>query len=334
MIRKVFATKALLVRFVSPVLLAVILCPQAPAGSRVIHYQGMCDASAAVMVGNNKFIAADDEDNILRVYDLEKGGTPLQLIDISKYFSNNPKKREIDIEGVAWFDEKILWITSHSNNSQGDSRPERHQIFLTEVISNGKGIELKLAHTPYHGLIEDLKSSALLKKYHFETLDKKAPEAGGLNIEGLTTTPDNKWLIGFRSPLIDGKALLVKINNPGEILIGKRAMIESAIELDLGNRGVRSIEYAETIKSYFIVAGPLNDDGVFDIYQWSGLAAAQPRIIEITELKTLNPEALILDSGKMIILSDDGGIETPEKTLCKKSDVSKKSFRGIEVLLK
>jgi len=29
---------------------------------------GMCDASAAVALGNDRFIVADDEDNVLRVY--------------------------------------------------------------------------------------------------------------------------------------------------------------------------------------------------------------------------------------------------------------------------
>lgn len=334
--RSLSRTVASLAKYVLILLSTVLfVCREIPAESRVIHYHGMCDASAAVMVGNNKFIAADDEDNILRVYDLEKGGAPLELFDIANYFSNNPKKREVDIEGAAWFNKKILWITSHSNNSQGESRRERHQIFFTEVTNDSNGISMKLSGSPYQDLIQDLKSSDLLSKYHFEAAEKLAPEEkGGLNIEGITTMPGDKLLIGFRSPIINGKALLIIIKNPGDLLNGKRPVIESVVELDLGDRGIRSIEYSETLQSYFIVAGPTNDDGDFHIYQWSGLAAVQPKIMEIPELKALSPEALILVSGKMIILSDDGGMETTEKTLCKHSDVSQKSFRGITLPLK
>lgn len=281
-----------------------------------------------------RFVVANDEDNILRIYDSRKGGEPLQQIDISKYFSNNPKEREIDIEGATWFHGKILWITSHSNNSEGKLRSERYQIFLTEVISEGDGITLKVVGVPHIKLINDLKSSEVLKKYHFEAAEKLAPEKeGGINIEGLTSTPENKLLVGFRSPLIDGKALLIKIGNPAAVLDGKGAVVEDVIELNLGNQGVRSIEYSETTKSYFISAGPFNDDGTFDIYSWSGQIADQPKLVKIPELEGMNPEALLPHSGKMLVLSDDGGVAFAEDTICKNSEVSKRSFRGIWVAL-
>jgi hypothetical protein len=41
-----------------------------------------------------------------------------------------------------------------------------------------------------------------LKDYELEKAEKLAPkEEGGLNIEGLTATPNGELLIGFRNPI-------------------------------------------------------------------------------------------------------------------------------------
>lgn len=41
-----------------------------------VIFEGMGDASAAVVLNGNYFIVANDEDNILRVYDKNNPGTP------------------------------------------------------------------------------------------------------------------------------------------------------------------------------------------------------------------------------------------------------------------
>lgn len=44
----------------------------------------MCDASAAVSIGNNRFIVANDEDNLFRIYDLNRPDNfPVYEMDVS-----------------------------------------------------------------------------------------------------------------------------------------------------------------------------------------------------------------------------------------------------------
>src|ERR1041384_1457792 len=46
-----------------------------------LTFTGMCDASGAVPLDDHLFAVADDEDNVLRVYDADRGGSPLGAAD-------------------------------------------------------------------------------------------------------------------------------------------------------------------------------------------------------------------------------------------------------------
>ena len=70
---------------------------------------------------------------------------------------------------------------------------------------------------PFFGLVKALEVSAELKGYNLGNEAKNAPESeNGLNIEGLTKTPQGNLLIGFRNPIPEGRALLIPLNNPQE----------------------------------------------------------------------------------------------------------------------
>jgi hypothetical protein len=102
--------------------LGICLLLTSPTGVRAapdtVVYKGMCDASAAVPLDAKTFAVADDEDNILRVYDVDKGGPPLRQVDLSPMLPLHadkkvkikppklgkvPKIPETDLEaGTAW----------------------------------------------------------------------------------------------------------------------------------------------------------------------------------------------------------------------------------------
>ena len=75
-----------------------------------VTFRGMCDASGAVPLSQNRFAIADDEDNALRIYDAEMGGQPLAIYDLSADIGLYPRPSkkpgkppkappELDIEG-------------------------------------------------------------------------------------------------------------------------------------------------------------------------------------------------------------------------------------------
>ena len=134
--------------------------------------------------------------------------------------------------------------------------------------------------------------------------------------------PDNTTLyIGFRAPL-------VPITNRAHALIAPVLNFEtwfnngtpngtpsvgSAIELNLGGRGIRDIVRLSN-GTYIIVAGnydnlPLNGA----IFRWTGIATDAPVLISQLGISTLNAEAVveIIENGQMAnnkleIISDDG----------------------------
>ena len=298
------------------------------AFAQEIQYEGMCDASAAVALNTNKFIVADDENNVLKIYDKNVLDKPLQTVPLSDVFPGEIQEGddlEIDLEGAAVLDDKIFWIGSHSTSKKGKFRPARHRLFALQIKPDTSG-----NFTPnrvgkiYTTLVADLEKDTRFNKYKFCEAKAITPkDIGGLSIEGLAATPDGSLLIGFRNPLsggnvengrlVGGQALLVTLLNPLEVIEGKEARFGDPIDLDLNGYGIRSIE-SRNNKEYLIVAGPYHENlGSKDqkreesrIYLWSD----KPRWIEKIRLNDLNIEAAFFypqdDKKQVELLSDDG----------------------------
>lgn len=307
--------------------MALLHTPTARAQDTEV-YRGMCDASAAVALDAQHFVVANDEDNVLRIY---RRGRPDAVASLPlARFLQTPAKAESDIEGAARIGARIYWIASHGRNASGKARIERYRFFATDVDTQTFPPTLAPVAVPHLALLQQMIEAETLKPLRLAEAAQLAPEApGGLNIEGLADTPDGQLLIGLRSPLRDGKALLVPLKNPAQLLAGQRAEFGAALALDLGGRGVRSIE--RVAEGYLLVAGPVADRGDFVVYRWSGLAQDVPKALAGPAMNTLRPEALFAwpNSAQVQLLSDDGGIESAG-VACKDRPEAQRSFRGVE----
>lgn len=294
-------------------------------------YSGICDASAAVALGKDHFVVADDELNVLRIY--KRGhSAPVAQTDLSKFLQTKPDK-ESDIEGAAAIGNKIFWITSHGANKDGKMQERRRKLFATEIV-DAEVPTVRETGKPYGSLVDDLSTDARFAKYNLAAAAAKPPkQEGALNIEGLAATPDGKLLLGFRNPLPGKKALVVPIENPEELMTpGTRAKLGDPIEIDkLEGRGIRSLERVGS--SYLIVAGPIDAKGEFDLYRWTGNVKDDPEKLDHIKLTGLNPEALFAIPGtsEVQILSDDGTVEVGDGKECKDAPTSAQSFRSITV---
>lgn len=323
-------------RNLSTVLVAALLALPATghAGPETTEHLGMCDASAAVAIGPTMFVVANDEDNVLRVYRRGKSGKPVHTFDLASFLKPHSEHPEADIEGATRLGERVYWITSHGANKDGEARPSRHRLFATDVKVEGDRVTLTPVGTPYRDLVKDFIESPGLKDYQLGEAVNNPPESvNGLNIEGLSATPQGTLLIAFRNPIPDQKALLVRLLNPKEVIDGKAAKLGPPILLPLGGLGVRSIEYFEAMGKFLIVAGPYGNEGDFKLYQWSGRSSEDPELIKKVSFKGLQPEALIVYPGektKAQLLSDDGGEQVEGKD-CKKAKPEKRRFRSVWV---
>jgi len=299
--------------------------------SAPILYSGMCDGSAAVALTDKLFAVASDEGSIIRVYDRDRDGAPLQSINLSAFLDLDVRKPESDLEGAARVGDRAYWITSHARNKNGRERRSRDRFFAVQIITNAQRVDLKMLGTPYEHLLDDLSRDPKLKPFNLAAASRLEPKArGALNIEGLSATPDGQLLIGFRNPIPRGRALLVPMLNPEAVIHGQAAKFGEPILLDLGGLGIRDMAFWDG--QYAIIAGSYDGKGQSRLYKWMG-GTSTPRLIKHTHLKGLNPEAIIFypDKGKdeFQLLSDDGK-KLVNGTPCKElADPSRQRFRSV-----
>lgn len=307
-------------------------------------HTGISDASSAMPIDASHMFVADDENQTLRIYSRSNSGAAVVGINMNPFLGlthlyPDGTPREVDLEGSTRVGNRIYWIGSHSHAQDADVRTNRGRIFATDVSGTGTNSTLTFV-----GRYDYLKTDLILwdatnghgKGANYYGLvassepgvDPKGTEGAGFNIEGLTMAPDstNIAFVAFRSPLITPTnrvtALIVPITNFASLAISSatnsgKAKFGAPIELNLGGRGVRSIE-GDANKGYLIVAGPPGvASGVppcdFRLFTWNGLAASAPQE-RSTSLTHLLPEGIVelppapWTSNSMVQLISDSGI--------------------------
>jgi len=303
----------------------------APEGE-VLVFRGAGDASAAVAAGEDMFVVADDENNILRIYDTGKTGQPVGSYDMTSFLGIEPEHPEADIEAATIVGRRIYWITSHGRNKDGKLRPNRYRFFATDMLVENRSVKLRPAGKPYKNLVHELLKTNAARRLGLENAtrfgenlkkkdrEKLAPKDEGLNIEGLCASADVGTLyIGFRNPRPKdkpggrAKALVVPLLNPDRIIEkGEAPVFGEPMLWDLGGLGIRSMEYSQFHKTSFIIAGGPDEDEGFALYRWSGKPGSPPELERDLSLgkSKFSPEALIPfeKSERLLMLSDDGSL--------------------------
>ena len=214
-----------------------------------------------------------------------------------------------DLEGLALDRAGFIYaITSHSRDGDGDEKKSREKLVRFRIDGNRvvdpKVIDgLKSALTARHPV---LAAAAQIR-------DVKA--SGGLNIEALELSPDQqRLLIGFRSPLHDGRALIASIENPSAIFESDEPpRISPALEeLDLGGHGIRGLSYVPAMGTYLVIGGPVSrEQAEFDLWLWSGQQGAPARRVTVPGLRSFEraegvSPAIVGGMERIVIVSDDG----------------------------
>ena len=263
-----------------------------------------CDASTAQAISNKYMFVADDENQVLRLYDRQNSGLPLAGFDFTSSLGltnlSNGVPREVDIEASVRIGNRLFWLGSGSNASNGNARPNRSRLFATDV----SGSEQNTALT-YVGRFDALKANMLawdannghglganylgLTASAAAGIEPEAAAGNGFNIEGLTMAPnDATAYVAFRAPIVPAsartKALVMLVTNFTTLVAGNptatTATFGAPILLDLGGRGIREIK-KNASGQYLIIAGP-HDNATgnapkdFRLYSWSGLPADAP----------------------------------------------------------
>jgi hypothetical protein len=299
----------------------------------VVKFSGACDGSAVVPIGAGRVLVASDDDNVLRVYDAGQGGAPQNTFALAPRLQLPDRTKEMDIEGAAAIGDTIVWITSHAPNPEGKPRPNRYRLFATRIDRNARQPVLGLVGRPFAGLVEAMMHDAALSALVAHST--QPPETtGAFNVEGIAATSDGGLLIALRNPIVNGKAVLVPLQNGLRVLHGDRPRFGAPIMLDLGARGIRDIVRSTAGNDFTIIAGAADSARNFALYRWTGTRDDRPTPVADAQLQDLNPEGIaLLPDGSTLLVSDDGDASLPRhdgeaKTRCKDVTDAEKEFRG------
>lgn len=271
---------------------------------------GLYEPSAVQQLPDGRFLVVEDEKQ-----------QPFSLVSISPEGKVSSKAlspglfqwgdtfwKLDDLEALALDRSGYIYASaSHSRNSSGDEKKARDKLVRfkiegDQVVEPQVVTGLKSALAAKHPV---LAAAAALR-------DVKTD--GGLNIEAIELGPDQRLLIGFRSPLQGDRAIIASVENPGAMFdAGAPPQVSATLStLDLGGNGIRGMAYIPVLGGYLLISGPLARETVhFELWFWSGEPAAPPRRVTVPGLPGFEhaegvSAALIDGQPRILIVSDDG----------------------------
>lgn len=272
---------------------------------------GIYEPSAIQQLPDGRFLVVEDEKQ-----------HPLSLFSIGSdgHIESRPVERDADdalgklddLEGLTLDTAgNIYAITSHSRTGDGDEKKSRNKLvrFRIEgdrIVTPAVVTELKSRLTAAHPL---LAAAAAV-------MDVK--NAGGLNIEAIDIAPDTQQLlIGLRSPLLDRRAIIVRVENPAAMFDAGEAprVVPMFDTLDLGGDGIRGLSWVPAMNGYLVVSGPVAREQVqFRLWFWNGQHDGPARPVVVPGLPGFEhaegvTPALIDGQQRIVIVSDDGSRE-------------------------
>lgn len=202
----------------------------------------------------------------------------------------------------------IYAITSHSLDDDGAEKKSRDKLVRFRIEG-----DRVVAPRVVKGLKPALLAAHPVLATAAEIRDVKAD--GGFNIEALEISTDQQHLlVGFRSPLLDNKAIIVSVENPAAMFDADEPPRISAtlITLDLGGNGIRAMSYLPSLGGYLISSGPVARKQVqFQVWFWSGHPGEPAHRVTVPGMQGFEhaegiSPAVIDGRQRIIIVSDDG----------------------------
>lgn len=231
--------------------------------------------------------------------------------------------------GVVFVDDgrpgEILWMPLGSDGTQsGAVKPVGLSVQVEDpegITTDGSyfyvvGSQSKSAGVEQAGIVrfkfnhnsqrvEDVQTVIGLKRFLIDNVSElrdlgavKAKD-DGINIEGIAWDPtERRLLLGLRSPVINGNALIVplKLRDPEGPFTSSNleAGAIKTVRLSLKGHGIRSIEYDERSSLFLIIAGATEtqDKTESKLWEWGGKANSS-LLREVTAFdRKLKPEGI------------------------------------------
>lgn len=276
---------------------------------------GLYEPSAIVQLADGRFLVIEDEkEHPFSLLSLDLDGHVVSSPLTPGWFEGGDGFWKLDdLEGLALDRSGAIYaITSQSLDGDGEQKKAREKLVRFRV--EGDRI---VARASFKGL-----KAALIEAHPELAAAARMADVkggGGLNVEALELGAEQapvpqRLLVGLRSPLVDGCALIAIVDNPAGIFDNNEAprVAPSLVKLDLGGNGIRGMSYITDLHGFLVIGGPVSKAlSPFELWFWSGAPAAVARRVAIPGLPGLGHAegicpASIDGHAKIIVVSDDG----------------------------
>ncbi|WP_281322083.1 Ig-like domain-containing protein [Flavobacterium aestivum] len=305
------------------------------------YHTGSSDGSAAIAIDNNYMFVGDDETTLISLYNRNASGLPIYTFDPKPFLNLATGESDLEAAFVSPTNpNRIYWFGSQSNNKNGESRPDRDRVFVTDIVGTGANATLTFVGS-YQGLRSKIIAWGDTNGYALSTSAATGmipKRIDGYNIEGAVMGPDGTTAyICFRAPYVNttnrNKALICPINN-FETWFNNGSPVGNPtfgtpIELNLGTRGIRDIA-KNASNQYVIVAGAFDTTVNFALYSWNGQGSSAPTQLT-ANLAGLAPEGIIVPASQsgtfQVQLISDEGADTPYGDAIEQKDITTLQYR-------
>lgn len=274
---------------------------------------GVYEPSAVQQLPDGRFLVVEDEKEFpFSLLGIAADGSVSSVpLGSGLAESGDALAKLADLEGVTLDRAGFIYATtSHSRNTEGEEKKSRDKLLRFRIEGDNP-----LAPRVVSGLKPALIAAHPALAVAAGIRDVKTD--GGLNIEALEINPAQALLIGFRSPLLDHKAIIACLENPAALFESGEAprISPTLITLDLDGNGIRGMSYLPTLGGYLIISGPVAREEVhFQLWFWRGQPGDQARRVTVDGLpgfahaEGICP-AVIAGEQRIVVVSDDGSRE-------------------------
>ncbi len=273
---------------------------------------GIYEPSAVVQLSDGRFLVVEDEkEHPFSLFALAPDGvvadrTPLEqgLFDFNDSFWKLD-----DLEGLALgISGEIYAITSQSLDGRGGRKKSREKLVRFR-IEDDRVVDPRTAK----GLKDALLAAHPALAASASIVDVKG--GGGFNVEALDLAADGqRLLVGLRSPLLDGRAIVACVENPRGIFEHDEAprIAPALVTLDLNGHGIRGMAWVPCLDGHLVISGPVSGEaGQFRLWFWKGGVADParpvdvPGVTDLARAEGVSP-AVIDGQPRIVLVSDDG----------------------------
>ena len=273
---------------------------------------GIYEPSAIVQLPDARFLVVEDEkEHPFCLFSLGPDGRVVERtsLDQGLFDFNDGFWKLDDLEGLALGLSGLVYaVTSQSLDGDGERKKSREKLvrFRVEgdrVVEPQSAKGLKDALLAAHPVLAAAASIADVKG------------GGGLNIEALDFDSDGqRLLVGFRSPLLDKRAIVACVENPQGVFEDAEVprIAATLATLDLQGHGIRGMSWVPGLGGHLVISGPVSrEDEPFRLWFWSGQPSDQARPVTVPGVADLAhvegvSSAIIDGKPRVVLVSDDG----------------------------